>query len=161
MAQDKLGICLWYDGQAEDAARLYCDLFHGAKLGEIVRAPLDWPGGEKGSVITVDFTAFGQTFLALNGGSGEGFTNAMSVQIFTDTQEETDRYYDGLVADGGEAMPCSWCCDRFGVSWQIVPRILREGLQHSDADVRKRVNEAMFTMTKIDHAQIEAAIAGE
>lgn len=158
---EKTGLCLWYDGDAEDAVQLYCDTFPDTHVESRQVSQFEWPGGKPGETMTIDFTLLGRKALALNGGPDAPFTNAMSVQVFTDDQAETDRYWNALTADGGEEMMCSWCKDRFGVPWQIVPRILMRGLQHEDPDVVLRTTEAMFTMTKIDHAQIEAAIAGE
>ena len=155
-----MATCLWFDKQAEEAARFYCDLFPDSEIKEIQTAPGDYPGGKTGDVITVDFTLLCRPFLALNGGADAEFSDAVSFQIFTDTQEETDRYWDALLEDGGEPMMCSWLKDRFGVRWQIVPRVLMEGLRHPDMAVRERVFAAMGAMQKIDHAEIETAIRG-
>ena len=155
-----MATCLWFDKESEEAARFYCALFPDSAIKDMQLAPGDYPGGEKGDVITVDFTVLGQPFLALNGGADAEFSNAVSFQVFTDTQAETDRYWEALLADGGEPMMCSWLTDKFGVRWQIVPRVLMEGLRHRDEAVRTRVFTAMGTMQKIDHAAIEAALAG-
>ncbi|WP_338240663.1 VOC family protein [Aurantiacibacter hainanensis] len=157
----KLAVCLWLDGTAEETARFYCDLFPDSEIRDIHRAPADNPGSEAGAVMLVAFSLMGQDMTALNGGGNTGFTDAVSFQVHTDTQEETDRYWDALVADGGAEMACSWCRDRFGMRWQIVPRVLMQALGHPDAAVRGRVFAAMQQMVKIDHAAIEAAIAGE
>ncbi len=158
---EKLGICLWFSGEAEQAARFYCDLFPDSKLGGVARAPSDYPGGQAGDPLTVDFTLLGQKMLGLNGAAENSFSDAVSFQVFTDTQEETDRYWNAILSDGGEEMACSWIKDRYGVRFQIVPRILMDGLGHEDEAVRGRVFNAMQQMIKIDHAAIEAAIAGE
>jgi predicted 3-demethylubiquinone-9 3-methyltransferase (glyoxalase superfamily) len=155
-----MATCLWFERGADDAALLYCDLFPESRIDRIDTAPTDYPGGKAGDVLTVNFTLFGQAFMGLNGKADNGFTDAVSFQVFTETQEETDRYWDALIADGGAEMACSWCRDRFGVRWQIVPRILMEGMAHPDEAARRRVFMAMQQMIKIDHAAIEAAIAG-
>ncbi|EDL48977.1 VOC family protein [Erythrobacter sp. SD-21] len=160
ISDSPMATCLWFDKESEEAARFYCELFPNSEIREIQTAPGDYPGGEKGNVITVDFTVLGRPFLALNGGAETEFTEAVSFQVFTDTQEETDRYWTALLADGGEPMMCSWLKDRFGVRWQIVPRVLMEGLRHSDAATRQRVFHAMGAMQKIDHAAIETAVSG-
>ena len=161
IADHAMATCLWFDGKAEDAAKLYCGLFPDSALGDVQQAPGDYPGGSKGDVLTVEFTVLGKPFLALNGGPEAGFTDAVSFQVFTDTQDETDRYWEALLEGGGEAMMCSWLKDRFGVRWQIVPRVLMEGLRHPDPAARERVFAAMGAMKRIDHAAIEAAIAGD
>jgi len=151
----KLAICLWFDGKAEEAARFYCDLFPDSEIKDVHRAP-----GDPDSVMLVGFTLLGQEMTALNGGGNTEFTEAVSFQVLTDTQEETDRYWKALTAKGGAEIACSWCKDRFGLRWQVVPRVLMQGLAHENAAVRGRVFEAMQHMVKIDHAHIEAAIAG-
>lgn len=156
-----MAICLWFDGTAEEAAQSYTSLFPDSAMGKVNRAPEDWPGGSAGDVITVDFSMLGHRVMGMNGGSHTQFTEAVSFQVFTDTQEETDRYWDALLAGGGEPMACSWLKDRFGVRWQVVPRVLMEGLGDPDPAVSSRVFAAMQQMVKIDHAAIEAAIAGE
>ena len=157
----KLAICLWFDGAAEEAARFYCDTFPDSEMGGVNRAPADYPGGKAGDALTVGFTLLGQEMLGLNGAAENTFTDAVSFQVFTDSQEETDRYWNAIEANGGSPMACSWIKDRFGVRFQIVPRILMQGLGHEDAAVRGRVFTAMQQMVKIDHATIEAAIAEE
>jgi len=158
---DKSALCLWFDGQAEEAARFYADVFPDTQILQVQPSEHDWPGGKAGDTLIVTFTLLGRSALALNGGPGEPFTNAVSVQVFTDEQEETDRYWSALIADGGEEIMCSWCRDRFGLAWQIVPRVLMAGQLHDDADIRRRVNEAMFQMKNIDHAAIQAAMNGD
>ena len=160
MAEGKLATCLWFAGDAEAAARLYCGLFPDSTINRIDRAPTDYPGGKAGDVLTVNFTVLGQPFMALNGKAANDFTDAVSFQVFTETQDETDRYWDVLTGDGGAEMACSWCRDRFGVRWQIVPRVLMEALGHPDPVVQGRVFGAMQAMVKIDHATIEAAVVG-
>ena len=165
MADAKMATCLWFDGGAKDAADLYCSLFPDSEVTRVDSAPTDYPGGKKGDVLTVGFSMLGPSFMGLNGRpkleAENGFTDAVSFQVFTETQEETDRYWAALTADGGGEMACSWCYDRFGVRWQIVPRVLMDGLGHENPETRGRVFGAMQQMIKIDHAAIEAAIAGE
>jgi len=150
--------CLWFDGNAEEAANLYVSIFKNAKITEISRygdaGPLP-----KGTVLTVAFELDGQPFTALNGGPQYKFTEAVSFQIYCDTQEEVDHYWDKLVA-GGSEQPCGWLKDKFGLSWQVVPNRLIELIQSPDAAKSQRVMEAMFKMKKIDIATIEAAARG-
>ncbi|MFU7527902.1 VOC family protein [Qipengyuania sp. ASV99] len=161
MADAKMATCLWFAGDAEAAAKLYCGLFPNSTISRIDRAPADYPGGKAGDVLTIGFTLLGQPFMGLNGKTENDFTDAVSFQVFTDDQDETDRYWNALTADGGAEMACSWCRDRFGVRWQIVPRILMDGLGHSNPAVCGRVFAAMQAMVKIDHAAIAAAVSGE
>lgn len=160
MADGKIALCLWFENGAEEAAQFYCDLFPDSEVHAINRSPTDWPGGKAGDVVTIDLTLLGLRTMAMNGNTDDTFGNAMSLQVFTDTQEETDRYWDALLGETGSPMACSWLTDRFGVRWQVVPRVLTEGLGHDDPAVRQRVFAAMMEMVKIDHARIEAAIAG-
>ena len=160
MADDKLALCLWFEKDAEAAARFYCDLFPHSEIVSINRSPTDWPGGKAGDVLTIDLTLLGLRTMAMNGNTDDTFTNAISLQVFTETQEETDRYWDALLGETGSSMACSWLTDRFGIRWQVVPRVLMEGLAHEDPEVKGRVFGAMMQMVKIDHAAIEAAIAG-
>lgn len=150
--------CLWFDGNAEDAANFYVSIFKNARITEISRygdaGPLP-----KGTVLTVAFELDGQPFTALNGGPQYKFTEAVSFQIYCDTQEEVDHYWDKLVA-GGSEQPCGWLKDKFGLSWQVVPNRLIELIQSPDAAKSQRVMEAMFKMKKIDIATIEAAARG-
>lgn len=159
MAEKKLATCLWFEHQAEEAARFYCDLFPDSEITRIDRAPGDYPGGTAGDVLTIAFTLLGHPHMAMNGRREGDFSDAVSFQVFTHTQEETDRYWAALTADGGKEMACSWCTDRFGLRWQVVPHVLMDGLGHEDQAIRGRVFEAMMTMVKIDHAAIEGAIA--
>ena len=160
MTREKTALCLWFKDGAEDAARFYCDLFPESEIHGINAAPSDWPGGKKGDVLTIDLTLLGRPVMAMNGNHDDAFTNAISLQVFTDTQEETDRYWDALLGETGSPMACSWLTDRFGLRWQVVPHVLMDGLGHDDPAVRERVNMAMMQMVKIEHAAIEAAIAG-
>lgn len=161
MAESKVATCLWFASEAEEASTLYCGLFPDSEVTRIDRAPGDYPGGQAGDVLTINFRLLGHPYKAMNGRPQSDFSDAVSFQVFTETQEETDRYWAALTADGGREMACSWCVDRFGVRWQIVPRILMDGLGHDDAQVRGRVFNAMMGMVKIDHAGIDAAVAGE
>jgi len=124
------------------------------------RSPSDYPNGKAGDVLTVDFTILGQPFVGLNGGPGMTYTDAVSFQVFTDTQEETDRYWNAIVKNGGKEVACGWCIDKFGVRWQIAPRVLIEAMTGSDKTAAKRVMEAMMQMVKIDIAKIKAALHG-
>ncbi len=156
-----MAVCLWFDGAAEQAARFYADTFPQASVDAIHRAPGDYPAGRQGDVLTVEFTVCGVPFVGLNGGSGVPHGQAISFQIFTDTQEETDRLWNAIVGNGGAESQCSWCSDRWGISWQIVPRTLMAALSHPDADARGRAFTAMMGMTRIDIAAIDAAVRGE
>lgn len=161
----RITACLWFDtalqGGAEPAARFYTDLFPDSSLDAVHRSPADYPGGKKGDVLMVAFTLMGVACTGLNGGGQARHTEAFSFQIATETQEETDRYWDALTADGGAGIACSWCKDRWGLRWQIVPRTLSEGMSDPDPEVRARVFTAMQTMVKIDIAAIEAARRGD
>jgi 2-polyprenyl-6-hydroxyphenyl methylase/3-demethylubiquinone-9 3-methyltransferase len=153
-------VCLWYDKDLEAAARFYADTFPDSFVGEIQRAPSDFPSGKKGDVLTVQFTVMGIPCLGLNGGSAFTHNEAFSFQVSTEDQAETDQYWQAIVDNGGEESQCGWCKDRWGISWQITPAILMEGLSHSDPATAKRAFEAMMNMGKIDVAAIEAAIRG-
>ena len=149
-------ICLWYDGDAEEAARFYAETFPDSHVTAVMRAPSDNPSGRAGDVLTVEFTVAGIPCMGLNGGPTFPQTEAFSFQIATDDQEETDRYWDAIVGNGGQESACGWCKDRWGVSWQITPRVLTEALA-AGGDEARRAFEAMMTMHKIDVATIEAA----
>lgn len=153
-------ICLWYDKDAEEAARFYADTFPDSSVGSIQRAPSDFPSGKKGDVLTVNFTVMGIPCLGLNGGSAFTHNEAFSFQVATNSQEETDRYWQAIVENGGEESQCGWCKDKWGISWQITPAILTQALSHPDREAAKRAFEAMMTMGKIEVAAIEAAIRG-
>jgi 2-polyprenyl-6-hydroxyphenyl methylase/3-demethylubiquinone-9 3-methyltransferase len=153
--------CLWYDGTAEDAALFYAGIFPDSHVDAVQRAPADYPAGRQGDVLTVEFTVIGQKFLGLNAGPGFTFNEAVSFQVHTESQEETDRYWHALIDDGGSASDCGWCKDRFGLSWQITPRVLIAALSDPDRAAARRAMEAMMTMQKIDIAAIERALAGE
>ncbi|MDJ0642266.1 MAG: VOC family protein [Erythrobacter sp.] len=161
MPDQPMATCLWFASGAEDAGEFYCGLFPDSEILRVDRAPDDYPGGLAGTVLTISFMILGRPFMAMNGQPEGDFTDAVSFQVFTEAQEETDRYWDALTADGGSEMACSWCKDRFGVRWQIAPKVLMDGLGHEDPDTRSRVFNAMMGMVKIDHAGIEAALAGE
>lgn len=152
-------ICLWYDTEAEAAARFYAQTFPDSVVHAVHRAPADYPSGKAGNVLTVEFTVAGIPCLGLNGGPAFRQTEAFSFQIATDDQEETDRYWNAIVCNGGEESACGWCKDRWGVSWQITPRALTQALA-AGGDEAKRAFEAMMGMKKIDVAAIEAARRG-
>jgi len=156
----RIATCLWFDKNAEEAARFYAATFPDSRVIAVRKSPSDYPNGKAGDVLTVEFTVLGQRFLGLNGGPNFTFDEAVSFQVFTDTQEETDRYWNAIVSNGGQESMCSWCKDKFGLSWQIVPRALMDGMNDPDPAVAKRVMEAMMTMRKIDIAAIEAARRG-
>ena len=157
MAMQGLTTCLWFDDQAEDAARFYVATFPDSTIGGISHYPAGAQRPE-GSVLTVEFTLFGQSFLALNGGPHFPHSPAVSFQVFCDTQEEVDRLWAALTDGGAESM-CGWCSDRFGVSWQVIPRRLTQLLSSREPGVAQRANAAMMTMHKIDVAALEAAVA--
>ena len=152
-------ICLWYDKDAEDAARFYAATFPDSTVVAVHKAPGDFPGGKAGDVLTVDFTVMGIPCLGLNGGPVFKQSEAFSFLIATDTQEETDRYWNAIVGNGGKESECGWCKDRWGLSWQITPRTLTDALAAGGAEA-KRAFDAMMTMKKIDVATIEAARKG-
>ncbi|MDQ2101383.1 VOC family protein [Azospirillum isscasi] len=152
-------ICLWFDRDAEDAARFYAATFPDSAVTAIHHAPGDYPSGKAGDVLTVEFTVAGVACLGLNGGPAFKHDEAFSFQIATDDQEETDRYWNAIVGNGGQESACGWCKDRWGVSWQITPRVLTDALAAGGGEA-KRAFEAMMGMTKIDVAAIEAARHG-
>lgn len=160
MKQAKNTICLWYEKDAEEAARFYAETFPDSRVDAVHKAPGDYPSGKQGDVITVDFTIMGIPCIGLNGGPEFKHSEAFSFQIATETQEETDRYWNAIVGNGGQESMCGWCKDKWGVSWQITPIALTEGFTNSDPAVAKRVFEAMMSMQKIDIAAIEAARRG-
>jgi 2-polyprenyl-6-hydroxyphenyl methylase/3-demethylubiquinone-9 3-methyltransferase len=152
-------ICVWYDKDAEDAARFYAATFPDSAVQSVVHAPGDFPSGMKGDVLVVNFTVAGVPCMGINGGTYFQQSEAFSFQIATDNQEETDRYWNAIVGNGGKESECGWCKDRWGVSWQITPRVLTQALQEGGAKAR-RAFDAMMTMRKIDVAAIEAAVKG-
>lgn len=160
MKQAKNTICLWYDGNAEEAANFYAATFPDSWVDAVHRAPGDYPSGKEGDVITVQFTVMGIPCLGLNGGPQFKFNEAVSFQVATDDQEETDRYWNAIVQNGGEESACGWCKDKFGMPWQITPRALTDAITDPDKAAAKRAFEAMMTMKKIDIAAIEAARKG-
>ncbi len=156
----KTTLCLWYDGAALEAATFYAQTFPNSVVGAVHRAPSDYPAGKEGDVLTVEFTVAGTPCIAMNGGPGVAHSMAFSFQIATDTQEETDRLWNAIVGNGGEASACGWCKDKWGLSWQITPRVLSAAFTSPDRAAAKRAFEAMMPMGKIDHAAIEAAVRG-
>lgn len=153
-------ICLWFDKDAEAAARFYAATFPNSEVRAVHKAPSDYPdGGKEGAVLTVDFTVFGVPCMGLNGGPQFKQSEAFSFQIATDDQEETDRYWNAIVGNGGQESECGWCKDRWGLSWQITPRTLTEAMIAGGAEA-KRAFEAMMKMRKIDVAAIDAARRG-
>jgi Uncharacterized protein conserved in bacteria len=153
-------VCVWYDKEAEEAARFYAATFPDSRVGKVMRAPSDFPSGKAGDVILVEFTVAGIPCVGLNGGPAFTHSEAFSFQISTEDQEETDRYWNAIVGNGGQESECGWCKDRWGISWQITPRVLMEALAVG-GDEARRAFEAMMTMKKIDVAAIEAARRGE
>jgi len=154
-------ICLWYDGGALEAAQFYAKTFPDSAVGRIMRAPSDFPSGKQGDVLTVEFTVMGVACLGLNGGPGVKHNEAFSFQVATDDQEETDRLWNAIVGNGGKENVCGWCQDKWGLSWQITPRVLTDAITDPDPGVAQRAFEAMMQMGKIDVAAIEAARRGE
>ena len=152
-------ICLWYDRDALEAATFYAQTFPDSSVNGVFRAPAEFPGGKEGDVLTVDFTVLGIPCIGLNGGPTFKHSEAFSFQVLTEDQEETDRYWNAIVGNGGEESMCGWCKDKWGVSWQITPRILAEAMD-GEPGRAKRVFEAMLEMRKIDVAAIEAARRG-
>lgn len=150
-------ICLGYDHDAEEAARFYASVFPDSKVNAIHRAPGDYSAGKQGDVLTVEFTVLGIPCLGINGGSGFSHSMAFSFQVATVDQAETDRYWNAIIGNGGQASQCGWCKDKWGLSWQITPIVLTQGYTDPDPAIAKRVFEAMMTMGKIDIAAIEAA----
>ena len=153
-------ICLWYDHDAEEAARFYAEIFPDSSVGAIVLAPGDFSSGKEGDVITVNFTVLGIPCIGLNGGPEFKHNEAFSFQVATQDQEETDRYWNAIVNNSGQESECGWCKDKWGISWQIIPMVLLEASYSSDPVVAKRVFDAMLKMKKIDVAIIQAAVRG-
>lgn len=161
MSKPPMTLCLWYDKNAEEAAHFYAATFPDSSVGKINRAPGDFPGGKAGDVLTVEFTLLGTPCVGLNGGPIFPHSEAFSFMVLTDTQQETDRYWNAIVGNGGQESACGWCKDKWGLNWQITPRVLIDATTSSDTALAKRAFDAMMTMTKIDVAAIEAAVKGE
>ena len=158
---NKNTICLWYNGDALEAATFYANTFPDSEVKAVHRAPGDYPAGKQGDELTVEFTVLGIPCVGLNGGPLFKHSEAFSFQVSTEDQEETDRLWHAIIDNGGQASACGWCKDKWGLSWQISPRVLVDAVTSKDPAVAKRAFEAMMTMTKIDIAAIEAAIAGK
>lgn len=160
-AADRAIVCLWYDGAAEEAARFYAATLPDSAIRQVHRSPIDYPAGKAGDVLVVMMTLCGIPYILMNGGPEYKPNLTYSLQVHTDTQEETDRLWDALTADGGTAGECGWCQDRWGYSWQITPRALTRGMADPDPAAASRVLQAMMTMSRIDIAAIEAARRGD
>ena len=159
MTVAKNTICIWYDRDAEEAARFYSTIFPDSAVKAVHRAPSDYPSGKAGDVLTVDFTVAGIPCMGLNGGPAFRHSEAFSFQISTEDQEETDRYWNAIVGNGGQESACGWCKDKWGINWQITPRTLTEAMAAGGVEA-KRAFEAMMEMRKIDVAKIDAARRG-
>ena len=153
-------ICLWYDKDAEEAARFYASTFPDSRVTAVRKAPSDFPSGKAGDVLVVEFTVCGIPCIGLNGGPMFKHNESFSFQIATDDQAETDRYWNAIVGNGGQESACGWCKDKWGISWQITPEVLTRAVMGSDPAAAKRAFDAMMTMRKIDVAAIEAARRG-
>lgn len=158
---DKVSPCLWFDGAAEEAARFYTSLIPDSRITSVNRSPGDNPSGQKGSVLTVEFTLGGRSYIGLNGGDDFTFNEAVSLSIECEDQAEVDRYWDALTANGGEESVCGWLKDRWGLSWQVVPRRMAELFASPDRDAAERAMQAMLKMRKLDIAELERAAAGQ
>jgi predicted 3-demethylubiquinone-9 3-methyltransferase (glyoxalase superfamily) len=158
---DKISPCLWFDGQAEEAAQFYTSLFPNSHVDHVDRSPADKPSGPVGTVLSVNFTLGGRSFTGLNGGPDFKFTEAISLSIDCDDQAEVDRLWETLIENGGEPSVCGWLKDRYGLSWQVIPKQLPEMLSSPDRAAAKRAMEAMLKMTKIEVAELERAFAGD
>ena len=159
-APAKNTICLWFDHDAEQAARFYARTFPDSSVGAVHRAPGDYPDGKEGDVLTVEFTVLGIPCLGLNGGPAFKHSEAFSFQVATADQAETDRYWNAIIGNGGQESECGWCKDKWGLSWQITPVVLTQAYTSADRAAAKRAFDAMMTMKKIDVAAIEAAVRG-
>ncbi len=153
-------ICLWYQGDAEEAASFYAQTFPNSKITAIHQAPASYPDGKEGDVLTVEFTVVGVACVGLNGGPVFKHSEAFSFQIITEDQAETDKYWDAIVTNGGAESQCGWCKDKWGLSWQITPRVLLDATTNKDKGIAKRAFNAMMKMKKIDIATIESAMVG-
>lgn len=156
-----ISTCLWFDDQAEAAANFYVSIFPGSRIDSITRAPADYPAGRQGDVLSLEFTLGGRSFIALNGGPEFHFSEAVSLSVGAEDQAEVDRLWAALTADGGEAGPCGWLKDRYGLSWQVVPETLPCLLADPDRAAAGRAMQAMMTMGKLDIAGLERAFQGE
>ena len=156
----KITPCLWFDGNAEDAANFYVTLLPDSRVDRVTRSPTDYPSGSAGDVLTVDFTLAVQSWFALNGGPEFKFNEAVSFTIYCDDQREVDRLWETLTADGGSPVACGWLRDRFGLSWQIIPRQLPEFLASPDREAAARAMAAMMDMVKLDVAALQRAFEG-
>ena len=156
----KISPCLWFDGQAEEAAAFYTSVIPNSRVEHVDRSPGETPSGPEGMVLTVEFTLDGESFIALNGGPDFQFNEAISFSIDCEDQAEVDRYWNALIADGGEPSVCGWLKDRFGVSWQVVPKVLPGYLRSDDREAAKRALDAMLKMTKLDVATLREAYEG-
>lgn len=154
-------VCLWYNDDAEDAARFYAETFPNSSVNAVHRAPGDYPSGKEGDVLTVEFSVMGIACLGLNGGTGFKHNEAFSFQVATTDQAETDRYWSAIVSNGGQESECGWCKDKWGISWQITPIVLTQAISSPDRAAAKRAFEAMMTMRKIDIEMIEQACRGD
>lgn len=153
-------ICLWYNNDAEEAARFYAEIFPDSFVSAVHLAPGDYPSGKQGNVLTVDFTVLGIPCIGLNGGPVFKHCEAFSFQVSTKDQAETDRYWNAIINNGGQASECGWCKDKWGISWQITPAVLVQAITNPDPAIAKRAFDAMMTMSKIDVAAIEKAVRG-
>jgi predicted 3-demethylubiquinone-9 3-methyltransferase (glyoxalase superfamily) len=156
---NKNTICLWYNHDAQEAAEFYAKTFPDSSVGKVYFAPADYPDGKEGQVLMVEFTVCGVSCIGLNGGDVFKHNQAFSFMIATDNQEETDRYWNAIVGNGGQESECGWCQDKWGISWQITPRVLTDAMAKG-GDAAKRAFAAMMEMGKIDVAKIEAAVRG-
>ena len=157
----KINPCLWFNHNAEEAANFYVSLLPDSRIDSVNRAPADYPAGSGGDVLTVEFTLAGRSFSGLNGGPNFKFNEAVSFSIACDDQAEVDRLWDALIADGGSEVQCGWLKDRFGLSWQVVPKRMHEMLASPDRAAARRAFEAMMEMVKLDLPTLERAFAGE
>lgn len=156
----KVTICLWYNNDAEEAARFYCATFPDSAMGAVHHAPSDFPSGQKGDPLVVNFTVLGLACMGLNGGPAFKHNESFSFQVSTKDQAETDRYWNAIVGNGGQESECGWCKDKWGISWQITPKVLTDAMD-AGGDTAKRAFDAMMTMQKIDVATIEKAVRGQ